>query len=268
MLQSELGNFLINYYNREEFLDLKKEIWTRGEYFFEPSETEEKKFNASQTNYYSPLIFDCGTHIGLASLYWLYLYPEAKIWAFEPNPFLYSILKQNIEQNYLSEKIKIFPLALAEKAGEKEFFIDTQTEDEKKWFMSGSFFSGAWNHQQPTQAIKVNCGQLSQYLAQSLIEEKRPMIDLVKIDIEGAEGEVLREAGDFLPKIKRLMIEYHPAPGQKIARLLKLLEMHNFAFEITGVDDGQSWSLQHNYEPKKLLFIEAINKNFFKTSPF
>lgn len=259
MAESKLGNFLINYYNRAEFLDLKKEIWTKGEYFFEPSTAESQELSVKRQSY-SPLIFDCGAHIGMASLYWLNLYPEAKIWAFEPNPLLYSVLEENIAQNYLADNLKIFPYALAKNFGEKEFFIDKKENVEEKWLMSGSFHSGAWNHQQKTQATKVKTVKLSQYLSESLVAEKRSWIDLVKVDIEGAESEVLTEAGDFLSKIKRLMIEYHPTSGQKITRLIQLLQAHHFIFEIHEVDSGQLWQPKNNFEPRNLLFIEANRK--------
>ena len=46
-----------------------------------------------------PVIYDCGANIGLATIFFKYLYPGATITAFEPDPVVFEMLKKNIEMN-------------------------------------------------------------------------------------------------------------------------------------------------------------------------
>lgn len=47
----------------------------------------------------SPIIYDCGSNIGTSVLFFKEYFPNAKIKAFEAEPKIFSILKQNIESN-------------------------------------------------------------------------------------------------------------------------------------------------------------------------
>jgi hypothetical protein len=47
----------------------------------------------------SPRILDCGANVGLASLFFHRLYPDARITAFEADPALFAILNTNLTTN-------------------------------------------------------------------------------------------------------------------------------------------------------------------------
>ena len=47
----------------------------------------------------SPRILDCGANVGLASLFFRRLYPDARITAFEADPTLFAILDANLRAN-------------------------------------------------------------------------------------------------------------------------------------------------------------------------
>jgi tRNA G46 methylase TrmB len=49
-----------------------------------------------------PVIFDCGSNIGCATLFFLQQYPQANITAFEPQPLALEYLKKNIGYNKLN----------------------------------------------------------------------------------------------------------------------------------------------------------------------
>ena len=46
----------------------------------------------------APRIIDCGANIGLSVIYFKRLHPESRITAFEPDPQIFSVLKDNIRQ--------------------------------------------------------------------------------------------------------------------------------------------------------------------------
>jgi len=62
--------------------------------------------------------------------------------------------------------------------------------------------------------------------------------DLVKIDVEGAEYEVLRGMAGLLPEIDRMYVEIHPkmlaSGGYEAADVLKLLSEHFRLYEVPG----------------------------------
>jgi FkbM family methyltransferase len=63
-------------------------------------------------------------------------------------------------------------------------------------------------------------------------------IDLLKIDVEGAELDALRGAGELLSNVARVSIEYHdyPSVSSSLPELLQLLKMSGFsAFEVDSL---------------------------------
>ena len=50
-----------------------------------------------------PLIYDCGANIGVSCLYFKKLFPKAKIKAFEADPLIASILKNNLLKNGIND---------------------------------------------------------------------------------------------------------------------------------------------------------------------
>lgn len=209
MKSQQLKNFLINFSNQTETNQLKKEIFDRHSYYFE-------------SELVSPLIFDLGAHIGISTLYFKMLYPQAKIIAVEPNPKTFELLKKNIEQNKL-EGITLLPLAVSNQTGTQSLHLDIGDE----WYSTASFTKGAWTQDQPTEAVTVK----TTTLAELITGHADHLIDFVKMDIEGAEFEVLLNAGTELKQIKELIVEYHPLPGQDIQKMITHLKQFGLTLE-------------------------------------
>lgn len=171
-----------------------------------------KKIYEFKTDRKDPLIIDCGANIGLSAIYFKKLYPAARIIAFEPDETIFRLLKKNV----LSQNM-----------------IDIELHQKAVWILNGdlTFFSqgGLSGHivgEQGGNTIQVPCIRLRDYLNQP--------IDFLKIDIEGAEYEVLKDVKDLLIHVKYLFVEYHSdrSSEQCLDEILKILKESGFRYHI------------------------------------
>jgi FkbM family methyltransferase len=220
---AKIQDWVFEYLNGEELRELKQEIYTQHSYYVELRTGK-------------PRIIDAGAHIGLATGYFLWLYPQATIQAIEPNPRLASLWRRNAENNQWRQA-DLTEAALAATRGSLPFYYDKSPE---QWYSTGSFNSGAWNKRQQSYQIQVMGVPLSDFLSEP--------VDLLKLDIEGAEGAVLRATGDKLRMIKHLLMEYHPVKGNSLEEIQKLLEKLGFTVRIKH---------KHKQDPE-LKLIEAV----------
>lgn len=214
---SKIQGYEIGYTNKEEFNILKDEIFNKEIY------------NVNVT--INPgVILDLGSHIGLSILYFKIKYPNAKITGFEPNSNIFPILQENVECNGLGN-IELHNIALGSKDEVRTFYIDNSGNNS---FSTGSFSKDAWNGTQISTPISVRCEQLSKYITEE--------IDILKMDIEGAETEVLKELvkSQKLSFIGNILIEYHPMNNGNARNLLKLLNENGFETKMKADDYGTS----------------------------
>lgn len=178
----KIGKYRYSFINWREFLLLYAGIFTVKGYSFE---TDSKK----------PFIIDCGSHTGMSVLGFKKQYPNSEIIAFEPNPDTFEILKKNVSQNDL-ENIKLVNAALGDKRGTINFYVNK----DNTWSWGDSAFKSAFIKGKH-QVIKVKSVLLSSYI--------KGEVDLIKINIEGFEGLVLKEIQGKLKYVKELMLQYH-----------------------------------------------------------
>ena len=201
---------------------------------------EPYKFSSESTE---PLIIDCGANIGLSVIYFKKLYPRSKVIAFEPDPDIFSTLRKNIDINNVS----------AVELVNKAVWVDNDTVD----FEVEGGFSGRINkYKSQTNIIKVGAQRLKDLLTQK--------IDFLKIDIEGAEFEVIKDCRENLGLVKHLFIEYHShiSEPQKLGELLNMLSAAGFRYHIK-----EAFTVKHPFlQTEEMLGMDlqlniyAINK--------
>jgi len=155
-------------------------------------EDYKKQFHAIQT------IIDAGANIGLSSLYLAQKYPEATIYAIEPDENDFRVLIKNTRR--YNNIVPIFG-ALWNKDCEISL-IDGGNGD---W----SFITD------PTKK-----GDIPAYTVTSIMKSHNiTSIDLFKIDIEGAEIEVFNSSEEWIDKVSNIIVELHEwiRPGCKRA---------------------------------------------------
>jgi FkbM family methyltransferase len=189
---------------------------------------ERMKFTASST---SPLIIDCGANVGISVLYFKQLFPDAKILAFEPDPNISAYFRKNMEVNGV-EGVQLEEKAVWKDGKGIRFGVEGAD--------GGSiFYEGEQSIQIPTTRLRD-------------ILEQYPAVDLLKLDIEGAEVEVIKDCQDQLTKVKFLFIEYHSwiANRQELDVLLACLESNGFRYYIHSIG---------NQTDKPFLQVDAYN---------
>jgi FkbM family methyltransferase len=159
----------------------------------------------------TPYIIDCGANIGLGTLYFKWLYPSAKIVAFEPDANNLELLNKNIA-SYGIRDVEIVPKAVWINDGYISFNA------------SGSQSSRITDEKDNGENMKkVPCTRLWSMLQQP--------VDFLKIDIEGAEYEVMKDCEERLSNVKHIFVEYHGNITESF-QLLEILQiLHNTGFE-------------------------------------
>jgi FkbM family methyltransferase len=141
-----------------------------------------------------PRILDLGAHVGLAALFLAGELPGASVVSFEPDPGNLAVLRRTITANAGRVRWELVAAAAAPRDGVARFVSDAHQ----------SYVVG------PTERargeIEVATRDVFPHLAEA---------DLVKIDVQGAEWELLTDARFHDARPRALVIEYHPyrAPG-------------------------------------------------------
>lgn len=136
-------------------------------------------------------IIDAGAYTGISTVFFHHKYPEAKIIAVEPEKSNYDLLVRNTKpyKNILCVNGGVYgedvPLVISDAAVEKYAFrVERGSSDE---------------------------GSLPGYTIETLMKKfQLPHIDILKMDIEGAEYSVfMHNPGSWLPAVKVLATELH-----------------------------------------------------------
>ena len=177
----------------------------------------------------SPVIIDCGSNIGMATIYFKKLYPSAEIKCFEPDPAVYNLLESNISINKLAN-VEAWNVALFNEEKTLTFY----TSD------SSGILRGSINKDRGgVNEIHVKALRLSEFIKN--IEH----IDLLKMDVEGAEIYIVEdlEKSGQLSKPNQYIIEYHHKINKEQISLSKFLDIFEKA--------GYSYSIKANFHKLK-----------------
>jgi FkbM family methyltransferase len=173
------------------------------------------------------IVFDVGANVGIFSMY-ASTFKGVHIYSFEPHPLNYSLLVKNVSMNN-NEKITCVNRALG-------------IGNETRYLIEGSIPGG---HKLATMEeggatpdlIKVETATL----ASVFIENNISKINFLKMDCEGAEGEIIRSLdSEGWKKIKKVAIEFHDNCSiLKHDEILNILKSEGFTTNIKW--DGKSY---------------------------
>lgn len=221
--KTRLAGYTVHFGNISQLKLLYKEIFVKENY----------KCDLSN----APYIIDGGANIGLAVLYLKKHFPNAKIVAFEPNPDSFECLKKNVAVNKL-EGVEIYPAALSDKDGTLTFYTSS---DMPSADVGASAVKGHVDHYHSTKGEIIEVTVPSKSLSPFM--DRR--VDLLKLDIEGSEGAVMKEIAAKFDTVENLIMEYHyqaDNAGNKLGDILKVIENSNHVFFVSLI--GRSVALK------------------------
>jgi FkbM family methyltransferase len=168
-------------------------------------------------------VWDVGANVGFYSeLFALAVGPAGKVVSFEPSPACVAALEERLRSRGIGVPWEVVPVALSDDNGEA-------------WLSVASGDTAPDNHltsgQEPL-AVRVRTER-----GDAIITAGCAAPEIIKIDVEGFEGEVLDGMGPVLgrPSLRAVCVEVHfgtlNARGKpnEPARIVQLLQAHGFA---------------------------------------
>ena len=144
-------------------------------------------------------IIDVGASIGIFTKAANYLYPEAKIYSFEPLNSSFSKMKSLIGNN---KNIKMYNFALGEKNG-RILINKSKYEYSSSIFDMSDIHKNAFPYTAESTKQEIDVKILDEVFYNESLE--RPI--LIKLDVQGYELNVLEGATNFLKKCDYIIIE-------------------------------------------------------------
>ena len=143
------------------------------------------------------LIVDGGANVGYASLFFANQFPQAQIVAIEPDGDNFTVLREN---TWYYPNIRLIQAGIWNKPGELNLVTH---DDSKKWL-------GHWGVRVEESAESGKSGVKAITIDEILQSTGRKYIDILKLDIEGAEKEVFSDNyASWLSRTNILVIELH-----------------------------------------------------------
>jgi FkbM family methyltransferase len=206
--------------------------WSR----YYPSEYEPETFDFLQKHLKKgATVLDIGAHIGLFSIIAARLVGEkGKVFSFEPTPFTRSVLSKVVELNNCTEIIEVRDEAVSDAKGTATFYDTGDSEVSN----ANSLVKTARSRGE----IEIQLTTVDDFA-----EENGLKIDCLKIDVEGAELDLLRGASKtFLNNRPIAHLSLHPA---------MITEKKQSLVEI--------WDLLETYQLKVLYKDKPVDKDWF-----
>jgi FkbM family methyltransferase len=183
------------------------------------------------------IFVDVGANFGLHTLLGASCVgPTGRVYAVEPIPFNQYLLERNIALNDFQERVTVIPMAAADTAGG---FLEMHGANEGLTFAASLGKSA-----NAGVSVKVRVTTLDECLK----DRPRP-VNLIKIDVEGAEHLVLHGARQIIEKDR---------PGL-------LIEVHSFALpSFNSSDDSLRQELkQLGYQERLIDRVEGAEGSYF-----
>lgn len=184
----------------------------------------------------APTIIDCGANVGLSSIFFKKLYPEAKILAYEADTEIYKMMLLNFKTFGLNDIVS---------ENKAVWIEDSFLEFNASGALGGSVSSLNKN------TSKANTITIPSIRLRNLLQEI-PHIDFLKMDIEGAEIQVLNDCKSHFNNVNNIFVEFHRLnkANDSLGSIISIIEDAGFKVYIK-----EAWNnlpkpfLNYNYNP-------------------
>jgi FkbM family methyltransferase len=161
-------------------------------------------------------VVDVGANIGLFTIFARDVFPDAAIHAYEPNARVFPFLTANAG----TLRAECFNEAVGSSEGRVEM---CDVGDSRL-----------------AKVTAVETGGVSRIGIEQVVDRMNGHIDLLKMDCEGSEWEILRDA-EALGRVDNIRMEYHLGPGQTCDELRRLSEAAGFRIE--SLRANRTWGI-------------------------
>ncbi len=140
-------------------------------------------------------IVDLGGNVGFSCLYWCRNYPDASVVVFEPHPFHCSLLDRHLEENGYAGRVTLVRAGAATDSGHASL---TDHDDASTVVKSAASNPGNRN------LLEIELVDVFELVGQA-------QIDILKIDIEGAEYDILADPrfDGVAARTRCIFLEWH-----------------------------------------------------------
>ena len=208
------------------FLDVVDSIGVSASGVHEAFETELVKRLVKKGD----VVLDIGANIGYYTLIFAkYVEKEGRVFAFEPNPDNFELLKKNVKINGYKNVVMVNK-AVSNKTGKWKLYLSVYNKGDNRIF----------DVNDGRRFIEIETIRLDDYFKNYDRE-----IDFIKMDVQGAEGGVIQGMPNLLQKSKNLKI---------------ISEFCPTLFEFFGVDSEDYLNLLLNNEFKLYLINDIKRK--------
>ena len=135
-------------------------------------------------------VVDLGANVGFTTLYFAQYFPRANYVCVEPDPNNAAILRRNV--SWLGGQARVIEGAVSDQSGYASFDA------------SGQSWGGQLHRNQPS-GVSVRCYTMNELFASCGLST----IDVLKVDIEGAEEHLFGSQNEWLSKVKLIIVELH-----------------------------------------------------------
>lgn len=175
------------------------------------------------------VVVDVGANQGFYTLKLKQKNPDCKVVLVEPNPYEFAVLSKNMKENHISN-VHLVPKALA--ASEKV----TIEVVPQMGAITGKLVTipqRPWLKEEFIERLELEAITLDALFERFGLES----VDILKIDVEGAEGEILQSAS-VLERVDRVVVEYHSSELRD--SVINLLSGNGFSMVLEDYD-GRSY---------------------------
>ena len=178
-------------------------------------------------------VLDIGGHIGLFAVVTARLVGETgKVYSFEPTPFTRGVLKEVVELNECGDIVEVREEAVSSKSGTTVFF---DTGDEI------SNANSLVKTERSKKEIPITLTSVDEF-----VDARAIRVNCLKIDVEGAELDVLRGAREtFLTQRPVARLGLHPPfivrNGQTLEQIWDVLSEYRLGVIFEGKPAEKDW---------------------------
>ena len=170
----------------------------------------------------TPVVVDVGANIGSFTLALLRVRPQAQVTAYDASPSAIAAMTANIAANHVQSRVAVHHGAVTGHPEPRTVWLNEQVGDLCTSSLLDRNDARASTHRVEVPAVTLGA-ILSAYPGD---------VDLVKMDVEGAEYGVIEATPiHLLAKVRRMVIEYHDVSGRDVGELAQRLEAAGLVWE-------------------------------------